>query len=103
MSHTTFKLEVKGIEIPEEAQAEISKALNQTLMRKLGELDLAKEQVKGAGLQAGDGSFLAQKYLINGGILMKVMSKELTNAIRQFENENRIPVEGGIGIEIMAN
>ena len=101
MSHKTFKLEVKGIDIPEEAQAEISKALNQTLMRKLGELDLAKEQVKGAGLQAGDGSFLAQKYLINGGILMKVMSKELTTAIRQFENENRIPVEGVL--DIMAN
>jgi hypothetical protein len=103
MSQATFKLEVKGINIPEEAQAEISKALNQTLMRKLGELDLAKDQAKAANLQSGDGSFLAQKYLINGGILMKVMSKELTTAIRQFESENRIPAEGGIGIEIMAN
>ncbi len=44
---------------------------------------------------AGDGHFTALKYLINGGILYSLASKELTAAFRQFETKNNIPATAG--------
>ena len=43
-----FTIEVNGLELNERAQAEISKALNKTLMHKLGELDLTGSTPKEA-------------------------------------------------------
>ena len=90
-----FTIEVNGLELSERAQSEISKALNQTLMHKLGELDLTDGTEKKALTAAGDGHFTALKYLINGGILYSLASKELTAAFRQFETKNNIPATAG--------
>ncbi len=40
MKPATFTLEVKGLELPDNVREEISLALNKTLMRKLGEVNL---------------------------------------------------------------
>ncbi|MBS1563247.1 MAG: hypothetical protein JST39_02610 [Bacteroidetes bacterium] len=97
-----FTIEVNGLELPERVQAEISKALNQTLMHKLGELDLAPGSAKKDLAAAGNGNFTALKYLINGGILHNVASLELTNAIKQFEAKNNIPAGAG-AINVILN
>jgi hypothetical protein len=90
-----FTIEVNGLELSERAQTEISKALNQTLMHKLGELDLADSAAKKELTASGDGHITALKYLINGGILYNLASKELTAAFRQFETKNNIPTGAG--------
>jgi len=90
-----FTIEVNGLDLSEKAQMEISKALNQTLMHKLGELDLTEGIAKTALGASGDGHVTALKYLINGGIMYNLASKELTAAFRQFEVKNNIPSTAG--------
>jgi hypothetical protein len=90
-----FTLEVRGLDIPEKAQAEISKALNQTLMHKLGELDLIVESSKGAAPAAAAGSIIASKNLINGGLLLQLLSQDLLKVVRQVEAQNNIPNSPG--------
>ena len=97
-----FTIEVNGLDLSEKAQAEISKALNQTLMHKLGELDLADGAEKKALGASGDGYITALKYLINGGDLYRVASKELTAAFRQFESKFNIPAGAG-AFNVMLN
>jgi hypothetical protein len=88
-----FTIEVNGLEIPERAQAEISKALNQTLMHKLGELDLAgaKPIDKSQPGAAANGSFLFSKYLINGGYWEKMINQNFTKAVNQLQVDSHIP------------
>ena len=88
-----FTIEVRGLEIPEKAQAEISKALNQTLMHKLGELDLVAGAPKqtSAVAAASNGSFILSKYLINGGMLLQLLSQDLLKVVKQVEGQNNIP------------
>jgi hypothetical protein len=92
-----FTIEVNGLEIPERAQAEISKALNQTLMHKLGELDLtgAKSTEKSQPGAAATGSFLVSKYLINGGYWEKMINQNFTKAVNQLQTETHIPQGAG--------
>ncbi len=98
---TTFTLEIKGLELQEKEHAEISKALNDTLMHHLGKLDLA-----GSGANAdaanekatGNSGYLFSEYLINGGRLAYIMSKQLTETIRGLEGNIGSRQIGGIQI-----
>jgi hypothetical protein len=88
MSKLKFTIEVEGLDIPEKHQAEISKALNQAFMHKLGELDLAGEKAKTEAPTAVGGGFIFQKWLINGGRILQLMSNELKGALSQIENQH---------------
>ena len=90
-----FTIEVNGLDLSESAQMEISKALNQTLMHKLGELDLAGAKATRELTNTNGDNFIALKYLINGGMLLRLASKELTAAVRQVEAQNKIPTTAG--------
>jgi hypothetical protein len=91
-----FTIEVNGLEIPERAQAEISKALNQTLMHKLGELDLtAAKSAEHSQPAAVGGSFLISKYLINGGYWEKMINQNFTKAFNQLQTDTHIPQGAG--------
>lgn len=83
-----FTIEVEGLDIPEKYQAEISKALNQAFIHKLGELDLAGGRTKTEAPTAVGGSFVLQKWLINGGRIINLMSSELKGAISQIESQH---------------
>lgn len=76
---TKFTLEIKGIELSSEKQEEISRALNQTLMHKVGELDLAGEKTAGAD----NNPLYLTKYLPNGGMLAKLFSPGLQNYLQK--------------------
>lgn len=97
---TTFTLEIKGLELQEKEHAEISKALNDTLMHHLGKLDRS-----GSGASAdaatpkanGNSGYLFSEYLINGGRLEYIMSQQLNETIRGLENG----LKGIGGIQIM--
>ena len=97
-----FTIEVNGLEIPERAQAAISKALNQTLMHKLGELDLtgAKSKEKNHPGAAVTDSFLLSKYLINGGYWEKMINQNFTKAFNQLQIDSHIP-QGTGDIQVM--
>jgi|GEM_PF-2210891 len=90
-----FTIEVDGLDIPEKYQAEISKALNQAFIHKLGELDLAGAKAKTEAPTAVGGSFVLQKWLINGGRIMQLMSKELLGAISQIEDQHGLANAAG--------
>jgi hypothetical protein len=74
---TKFTLEIKGIELPRSKQEEISRALNQALMHKIGELDLMGEKMD-AGRNA---PLYLTKYLPNGGKLERLFSPGLQSAL----------------------
>ena len=94
----TFTLEIEGFDLPEKHKAEISKALNDTLLHKLGELDLAGD---GANAKAAGNPLFFSKYLINGGRLLKVISSQLTSAITEIERTHQIPQEGGFSLQTL--
>ncbi|OQP40679.1 hypothetical protein A4H97_13730 [Niastella yeongjuensis] len=88
MSSTKFTLELKGIELPKSTQEEISKALNQTLMHKIGELDLAPESSEAHS--NSNSPFYLNKFRIDGGEIAKLLNKDL---LSQIEKELKIPKE----------
>ncbi len=96
-----FTLEVRGLDIPERAQAVISKALNQTLMQKLGELDLASAAPQQNQQAPISGSFVINKYLINGGIILQLINQDLLKVVRQVQLQNNIPdTKGALQLSI---
>lgn len=96
-----FTIEVEGLDIPERYRAEISKALNQTLMHKLGEIDMSgnghKTNASGAP-EASGGSFWVNEYLINGGRILSLLGKNLPSVIDQVAKQR--VVEGSFGINV---
>jgi hypothetical protein len=95
----TFTLEIEGLELHDKQKAEISKALNDTLLHKLGELDRA-----GSGAQekaAGGGPLFFSKVLINGGKMLKLLSPQLSTVINEIEKSHQIPLEGGFTVQTL--
>lgn len=71
-----FTLELNGIELPKHAQEEISQALNQTLMAKLGSLNLSKNK----------GNLITNILLPNGGKLECILSPALKGQLETLHN-----------------
>ena len=101
-----FTLEVNGLDISERAQAEISKALNQTLMHKLGELDLMEGASAAAPHALSSGTLYTNKFLINGGLLYKTLAadaiaKEFGLAADKLANRLGLPNASGMTTQYM--
>ena len=95
MKPATFTLEVKGLELPDNVREEISLALNKTLMRKLGEVNLTG---KNGGMAAtGNGNSLFGKVIrIDGGDWSRLISRRDFGTIFQRSLENKQVLGAGI-------
>ena len=85
---TTFTVELDGISLPEAAQKEISAAINQLVIAKLGSLDLNTSKAVG--------SSLIFKGLINGGRLLNINAEAIKNL--QTNIGDHAPAVGNIVI-----
>jgi hypothetical protein len=90
MKPATFTLEVKGLDLPDNVREDISLALNNTLMRKLGEVNLT-------GRSSGNGSNLFGKIIrIDGGDWSRLISRRDFGTIFQKSLDNKQVLGAGI-------
>ncbi|WP_375444062.1 hypothetical protein [uncultured Fibrella sp.] len=92
MKPATFTLEVKGLDLPDAIREDISLALNATLMRKLGEVNLTGKATEAAG----GGSLFGKVIRIDGGEIMRLVSRRDFGTIFQKSLENKLVLGAGI-------
>lgn len=94
MKPATFTLEVKGLNLPDDVREDISQALNNTLLRKIGELDLRTKNTTSA--DAAGSSLFGKVVRIDGGEIMKLLARKDFGLVFQRSLENTLVVEAGI-------
>ncbi|MBO0951824.1 hypothetical protein [Fibrella forsythiae] len=95
MKAATFTLDVKGLELPEDVRQEISLALNNTLMRKLGEINLTGKTNGGAAATGGNGLF-GKVIRIDGGDWSRLINRHDFGPIFQRTLDNKQVLGAGI-------
>lgn len=96
MKPATFTLDVKGLELPDSVREDISLALNATLMRKLGEVNLTGNATAAGPAAATGGSIFGKVVRIDGGEIMKLLSRRDFGVVFQKSLENAHVIEAGI-------
>ena len=96
MKPATFTLDVKGLELPDSVREDISLALNATLMRKLGEVNLTGNAAAAGPAAATGGSIFGKVVRIDGGEIMKLLSRRDFGVVFQKSLENARVIEAGI-------
>lgn len=72
----TFTLQLAGLQLSDDDRRDISEALNDTLMRKLGGLKLQHESAPNQAEAASAGTLVSQVIRIDGGAIEKLLSKK---------------------------
>ncbi|MBO0939576.1 hypothetical protein J2I47_23705 [Fibrella sp. HMF5335] len=96
MKPATFTLEVKGLTLPDSVREDISLALNATLMRKLGEVDLAGHAAGAAVHEAPGGNIFGRIIRIDGGEIMRLLNRRDFGNVFQKNLENVNVLSAGI-------
>ena len=97
MKPATFTLEVKGLTLPDDVREEISLALNNTLMRKLGEVNLTGKNGGTAVAAAnGNGSLFGKVIRIDGGDWSQLINRRDFGTIFQKSLDNKQVLGAGI-------
>ena len=91
MKPATFTLDVKGLELPDAVREDISLALNATLLRKLGEVDLT-----GKAAADAKSNLFGKIIRIDGGEIMRLLSRREFSPIFQQSLENPRVLSAGI-------
>ncbi len=96
MKPATFTLEVKGLDLPDDVREDQGLALNNTLMRKLGEMNLSGKPA-GTSLEATNGNGLFGKVIrIDGGNWSRLINRRDFGVIFQKTLENNQVLGAGI-------
>lgn len=95
MKAATFTLEVKGLELPDDVREEISQALNNTLMRKLGEVNLTGK-TNGTDAVAGGNALFGKVIRIDGGDWSRLINRRDFGTIFQKSLDNKAVLGAGI-------
>lgn len=93
MKPATFTLAVKGLELPDAVREEISLALNNTLLRKLGEINLTGKTNDAA---VGGNNLFGKVIRIDGGDMYRLANRLDFGTIFQKSLENRAVLGAGI-------
>jgi hypothetical protein len=96
MKPTTFTLEVKGLDLPEDVREEISLALNNTLMRKLGEVNLTGRPAGAANAATNGNSLFGKIIRIDGGDWSRLANRRDFGVIFQRTLDNKQVLGAGI-------
>lgn len=96
MKPATFTLEVKGLDLPDDVREDISLALNNTLMRKLGEVNLTGKNGGTAAANGNGNSFFGKVIRIDGGDWSRLISRRDFGTIFQRSLENKQVLGAGI-------
>ncbi|MEZ0538043.1 hypothetical protein [Fibrella arboris] len=95
MKAATFTLDVKGLELPDDVREEISLALNNTLMRKLGEVNLTGKTNNAAAATGSNGLF-GKVIRIDGGDWSRLLNRHDFGTVFQKALDNRQVLGAGI-------
>jgi len=96
MKPASFTLDVKGLDLPESVREEISLALNDTLMRKLGEVNLTGRPAGTAVPAANGGNTFGKIIRIDGGDWSLLRNRRDFGTIFQQALDNKQVLGAGV-------